>query len=326
MARERVDRALQPDQAQGVPGARAAGREHVLPGGRALRSLVRVAADRDDFVALVRQSLRDGGAGTPARRRAAVAGASWDAGRGVPAAHLRRRPGHEADVRLRRDPSVRRRSRWTWRSLRAMAASWRTADRTARGSWSRGAWARPTGASPSSTRTAPPQPMASPDGRLHVCFNGEIFNYRELRGDARLPVPDRRRHGGRCLPASAARAGRGEELRGQFAYASARSRRRVLWLVRDRLGILPLYLRADGAAHRLRVRGQGPAGLLPGGPRVDEDSLDAYLGDGPCPRPPPCSAAWSKLPPGHWLRIGADGRHDHRRYWALPEAATTVDR
>jgi len=88
------------------------------------------------------------------------------------------------------------------------------------------------------------QPIGNGDGSLWLCFNGEVFNYIELRqhllslghrfqtqGDSEVIVQCYERYGARTW----------EMLNGQFAFALWDCRARKLWLVRDRLGILPLY-------------------------------------------------------------------------------------
>ncbi len=98
--------------------------------------------------------------------------------------------------------------------------------------------------------TAADQPFVS-DG-LHLSYNGELYNYRELRDDAARqgrPVPDRVRHRGR--PGVLAALGRRRalpRLRGMFAFALYDERAGALTLVRDPLGIKPLYVlpRGDG--------------------------------------------------------------------------------
>jgi asparagine synthase (glutamine-hydrolysing) len=90
------------------------------------------------------------------------------------------------------------------------------------------------------------QPMATPDGRFVVVFNGEIYNHAEIRrelqalgrGDWRTDHSDTevllfafREWGIDCL----------HRFRGMFAFAMWDNRDRRMWFVRDRIGIKPLY-------------------------------------------------------------------------------------
>ncbi|MBB4200415.1 asparagine synthase (glutamine-hydrolyzing) [Rhodoblastus sphagnicola] len=120
------------------------------------------------------------------------------------------------------------------------------------------------------------QPLSNEDGSVWLTFNGEIFNYIELRqnlaelghrfstsGDSEVIVHCYERYGSRAW----------EMLNGQFAFALWDSRRRLLWLVRDRLGILPLhYARARGHV----VFASEAKAIFAGGriaPRVDPEGL-----------------------------------------------------
>ncbi len=94
------------------------------------------------------------------------------------------------------------------------------------------------------TSSAGHQPMISHDGRLVVILNGEIYNYRELRDhlqskgrtfrtqtDTEVLLAAWAEWGEDCLP----------RLNGMFAFALWDERERALYLVRDRVGIKPLY-------------------------------------------------------------------------------------
>src|SRR6266849_4808234 len=88
------------------------------------------------------------------------------------------------------------------------------------------------------------QPMASADGRRHVVFNGEIYNFRDLR--ARLEAAGRpftTRSDTEVILAAYERFGDAcvEHLRGMFAFALWDGHRRLLLIARDRLGKKPLY-------------------------------------------------------------------------------------
>src|SRR3954447_10851329 len=91
------------------------------------------------------------------------------------------------------------------------------------------------------------QPMRSVDGRWTLVFNGEIFNYQELRRS--LSYPFTTDGDTETLLAGLAADGIAfvHRLVGQFAFAAYDHAARVLHLVRDRLGILPLYYRRSGA-------------------------------------------------------------------------------
>jgi asparagine synthase (glutamine-hydrolysing) len=124
-----------------------------------------------------------------------------------------------------------------------------------------------------------PQPMASANGPARITFNGEIFNYRELRsrlqadgvtlrtqGDTEVLLEILRRQGIAGL----------QQVNGQFAFGFLDEGSQRLVLARDRLGILPLYWWADS---RLFAFASEVKALLPaiGAPRLDEEALEDYL-------------------------------------------------
>ena len=155
-----------------------------------------------------------------------------------------------------------------------------------------------------------PQPMASTDGRAVLVFNGEIYNYRELReelraggavfhtdGDSEVILAAWQRWGVDCLP----------RLHGMFAFAIYDQVQRTLFLARDRLGVKPLFLAtlADGSlifGSELKALTAHP--LL----RRDIDPLavEDYLTWGYVPDTRSILKGVAKLPAGSYLLL----RHD----------------
>lgn len=164
------------------------------------------------------------------------------------------------------------------------------------------------------------QPMTNEDGSVVVAYNGEIYNYRDLthglearghrfrtRSDTEVLVHGYEERGADWV----------EELRGMFAYAVWDEARRRLVLVRDRLGIKPLYYHAgrEGLVFASEIKA-----LLehPGVPReLDPEALDAYLSLRYVPGPRTPFRGIRKLPPGHLLVCDRDGPRE-RRYWDVP--------
>lgn len=163
------------------------------------------------------------------------------------------------------------------------------------------------------------QPMVSPDGRLAVVFNGEIYNSPELRSELQRRGHQFRTHadtevllhlyeecGERLV----------ERLRGMFAFALWDSTERRLVLARDRVGKKPLYYRVEG--ERLWFGSEVKAILQDPGfvPQVDEVALHHYLTLQYVPAPWSIFEGVSKLPPAHFL-VWEKGRARVERYWRL---------
>lgn len=162
------------------------------------------------------------------------------------------------------------------------------------------------------------QPMHSAGGSWSIVFNGEIFNYRELRkeldypftteGDTEVLVAGLVRHGVAFV----------ERLRGQFAFAAYHHPSRTMHLVRDRLGILPLYYRHDPHALVFGSEVKAIHAYTGQPPHVDPDSLDSYLAGRSVASPFTLFQGVSKLAPGHRAEIGPSGELRVHRYWEPP--------
>lgn len=164
------------------------------------------------------------------------------------------------------------------------------------------------------------QPLANEDETVWITFNGEIFNYRELRKDLEASghvfrtqcdtetiVHLYEEHGDDCL----------KHLRGQFAFALWDSRRNRLLLARDRLGQKPLFYRRENK--RLLFASELKSLLeVPNAPReLNRPAVDAFLTYQYVPHPACILAGYHKLPPGHYAVFEGD-RFEVRRYWSPP--------
>ena len=169
------------------------------------------------------------------------------------------------------------------------------------------------------------QPMHSRDGAQHLVFNGEIYNYRELRrelqalghsfdtdSDTEVMLRGIEQWGVRgCV----------ERLNGMFTFAVWHSAEQRLTLVRDRLGIKPLYVYAD--AERL-VFGSEIKAILqhPDVPReLDPHGLANFLTFGHALAPQTMFRSIRKLRPAHLLEwSAASDEVRETRYWDVPLA------
>ncbi len=172
------------------------------------------------------------------------------------------------------------------------------------------------------------QPMASPDGRLHITYNGEVYNFLELRAELeRAGVRFRSRTDTEVILALYAREGVDclRRLRGMFAFALWDARERTLVLARERLGKKPLCYYQDGEK---LVFGSEPKAILadPDVPaEADLESIHHYLTYGYVPGPRSAFKGFRKLPPAHYL-VARQGRVTVESYWRLSYAPkTTLD-
>jgi asparagine synthase (glutamine-hydrolysing) len=164
------------------------------------------------------------------------------------------------------------------------------------------------------------QPMTSPSGRSTIVFNGEVFNAPELR--RRLEASGRRfatDHSDTEV-VLALWEERGEaalrELNGMFAFALLDRERRELVLVRDRLGIKPLYYADEPFAFASELR---TLLHVPGIEReLDRESLFHYLSLRFVPSERSILHGVRRLPPGHLLRYDLETRRrTTSRWWRL---------
>jgi asparagine synthase (glutamine-hydrolysing) len=165
------------------------------------------------------------------------------------------------------------------------------------------------------------QPLGNEDGSIQVIFNGEIYNFQDLRGRLEALGHTFRTHSDtEVLVHLYEEVGQGlvDHLRGMFAFALWDRPGRRLLLARDRLGIKPLYFYRD--SEKLLFGSELKAILAhPGVERtVDPEALEDYLALGMVPGGRAIFRRIEKLPPAHLLVVRADHLHEApRRYWQL---------
>jgi len=161
------------------------------------------------------------------------------------------------------------------------------------------------------------QPMTSEDGKLAISFNGEIYNYRELRrGLESEGARFRTESDTEVLLALYARKGEAmlPELRGMFAFLIRDERRDELFAARDPYGIKPLYYADDGWCFRAASQVKA---ILAGG-RVsrapDPAGVAGFFLLGSVPEPFTTFAAVRSLPAGSWMRVDKSGAREPVAY------------
>jgi asparagine synthase (glutamine-hydrolysing) len=164
------------------------------------------------------------------------------------------------------------------------------------------------------------QPMCNEAGSLWVSFNGEIYNHAEIRSelqkignhlwktdhsDTEVILHAFEEWGIDCL----------EKFRGMFAIALWDVKRRELWLIRDRIGVKPLYYSVLNGrinfASEIKALLEDPEQKR----AIDEEAFYHYLSFLTTPAPQTLFAGIKKLPAGTWLNVRENGQIRENRYW-----------
>ncbi|UCG33501.1 MAG: asparagine synthase (glutamine-hydrolyzing), partial [Phycisphaerales bacterium] len=168
---------------------------------------------------------------------------------------------------------------------------------------------------------------ADPDTRCWINFNGELYNYRELRRElVALGARFRTQSDTEVLLRAYLEWGTAafDRFNGMWALALVDERTGRGLLSRDRFGIKPLYYTArDGRlAFASEMR---PLLMLPDVERrIDPRALEAYLRLSYLPHDLTLIPGVKKLPPGHHLRFGPDGAGLPQRYYRLPPPESDI--
>lgn len=173
------------------------------------------------------------------------------------------------------------------------------------------------------------QPMQSPDGRYSIVFNGEIYNFVELRKDLEaVGHTFATRSDTEVLLHGYAAWGEGllGRLDGMYAFAIWDAHRRRLFAARDPLGIKPfIYAEIDGGL--IFASTLAPFLALPGFPRrLDPEALRDYLAFQTPLAPQTFVRGVRQLPPAHLLRFdAATAKMETVRYWSIPRPSPTAE-
>jgi asparagine synthase (glutamine-hydrolysing) len=162
------------------------------------------------------------------------------------------------------------------------------------------------------------QPMSNEDGSIWITYNGEIYNFKDIKGELEsrhrfrtksdteviLHLYEEKRE--RCL----------EDLRGMFAFAIYDFNTDTLFVARDHLGQKPLYYFHDESTFAFASEIKSILALKPGLNELDRDAMCEYLTLRIITPPRSMFRRIRKLPPAHYL-IYKNGKTEVERYWNL---------
>jgi asparagine synthase (glutamine-hydrolysing) len=169
------------------------------------------------------------------------------------------------------------------------------------------------------------QPISNEDGAVWIVFNGEIYEYKELREDLiKRGHRFKTQTDTECILHLYEEMGAEgiSRLRGMFAFCIWDSAKRRILLARDRFGKKPLYytVRPEGIWFGSELKCLRAAGLPL---KPDLEALKLYLNFSYVPDPLSAFQDVRKLEPGGWLQYDEHGNVSRGRYWKLPPPAET---
>jgi asparagine synthase (glutamine-hydrolysing) len=175
------------------------------------------------------------------------------------------------------------------------------------------------------------QPMFNEDGSVAIVFNGEIYNFAELRprlqalghvfrshhSDTETIIHAWESHGPDCL----------RYLNGMFAFALWDRNRGCLFIARDRLGKKPVYYATDRAGRFVFGSEMAALACVPGLPRrIDPAAVEDFFALGYVPEPGSIYAGIHRLPAAHFLLLDRGGGVPApRHYWSPPTRTEPLD-
>ena len=162
------------------------------------------------------------------------------------------------------------------------------------------------------------QPMSNEDGSIWITFNGEIYNFQDIKktlidkhnfrtnSDTEVIIHLYEEKGIKCL----------DDLRGMFSFAVYDFNRNMMFIARDHLGQKPMYYWHEGENFAFSSEIKGILALNPSLNLMDPNALYEYLSIRIITPPRSMFKDIRKLPPAHYL-IFQDGKLSLNRYWNL---------
>ena len=163
------------------------------------------------------------------------------------------------------------------------------------------------------------QPMANRDGTVVVSFNGQIYNYRQIKEDLSSEYEFQTNSDTEVLPVLYMKYGPAmvHHLRGMFAFAIWDSRTKELFLARDRVGVKPLYYAEMGGRILFASEPKSLLACPEVSKEIDPAALDTFLSLLYIPPPLSIYRGIRQLPPGHTL-TWKDRKVEISQYWDAP--------
>jgi asparagine synthase (glutamine-hydrolysing) len=161
------------------------------------------------------------------------------------------------------------------------------------------------------------QPMFNEDGQVAVVYNGEIYNYKDIQKELKLKGHIFKTNCDTEVIVHAYEEWGAESVKrfiGMFAFILWDERKKAAWIVRDRLGIKPLYYCWDGESFicSSEVKPLLSTGLVK--PEINEKVVDAYCTLGYVPGPETMFKNIRKLRPGHFIFLSGNQCRE-QEYW-----------
>ena len=168
------------------------------------------------------------------------------------------------------------------------------------------------------------QPMCTKDGRYWIVYNGEIYNFKQIKkklqdegvqfisnSDTEVLLYAYKKWGTDCL----------KYLNGMFAFAIWDNQEKSLFCARDRIGIKPFYytIKNNQFIFASDIKTIIASGLYE--PEINMEGLYLAISFGVAPRPLTCFKDIHALEQGHWMLIDANGRIKKNCYWKIPTGA-----